>query len=761
MKKKFLKNNKGSSLVIVLIAVAFVSILTAIILSAALGNYRLRVMNNNSKKTFYSAETALEEVYAGLGEVTCDIMEVSYLQVAQRLSVKETVGDYEYSINISNKEANADLKKNYYEEISSLIAEKDANGELEEYLTSFLSDPSNAYVSSYKGKPKYDEATCTVTIEDVVIQYKEADHNYFSNVATDIVLKYPNSEFDFISNTKSTLETFLEYSIIAMDGVDIGYTKGNANATFAGGVFAGKGSSATSGITINDGCTLNVGNSILQSNIISAADVSVNDKAHLNFGQGTLWCRNINLGSKNDHRANVLFGTDTKVYASDDLNILGDYCSVTLGSDYNGYGVSFKGDNVNLEVGGTNSAIVINGKQSTIYAPALNRFVLAGSAYLNFEEAATTNYLTGESISIKGNQEIFLVPTVYMGRKAGSDIKITNPMRTVDETQISVDLTDFFAYELLNSSQPYVVKTVDGKFAYVYLNFKNDKAQQEYVKCVLSESYLESTISNKGSNWKRDRQELYMFITKSMSKFVLSGTIDFGYNSGAKVYAGGNLYEVGSNKITPDSSVTYFYSADDIRRYSEDKRNRYGIIQSFLYDIGSDADKEIAHSSMPTNIKIAGMNYSTADVGSITIYDRTVDAAAISAAPIDKSKGGNIVYENFRPNAEIAAVVKGGTYTVPAGVKAGVILGYDCNIVINGEFEGLVITNGKVYVDTASGALITNGVRDVASRILDEDIRISKYFYAYQMDTDNTEYRDIVDVKDLLDFYNWRKNYAD
>ena len=72
-------NNKGSSLMFVLIAIAFVSILTAVIISAATTNYRLKVMNNRTQKTFYNAEVAVEEVYAGFGKTTCDSLEECYI----------------------------------------------------------------------------------------------------------------------------------------------------------------------------------------------------------------------------------------------------------------------------------------------------------------------------------------------------------------------------------------------------------------------------------------------------------------------------------------------------------------------------------------------------------------------------------------------------------------------------------------------------------------------------------------------------------
>lgn len=760
MRKIFLKksNNKGSSLIIVLIAIAFVSILVAVILSAATANYRLRVMNNNSKKTFYSAETALEEVYAGLGEVTCNIMEEAYLGVAQNLSRKEIVGGHEYTIKISNEEANAKLKVNYYTAINNMIrsyidAEAAGSGTtLTEYLSTFLSSPDNAYVSDYGNITYYDEdlGHNVVIIEDVVVQYKKSKDSYFSTVTTDIEFMYPNDEFDFISNTKSTLETFLDYSIIAMDGLQVGKGTLTANTTIAGGAFAGnEDTTITGGIVVDDGSTLNVGNNILSSTIISSSDLTVLDNSVLNFTEGKLWCININAGSDEDSNARVIFGQDTTAYVADDLNVEGYKCAVTLGPDYSGYGYNSKAE------GGYSSAIVVNGKKCVIHATNLDRLVLGGRAFLNMDGEIDEKYMTADSISLRGNQEVYLVPLRYINRVAGAAITVTNPLNAANLTYVDVDLTKFWAYELLDSSNPYKVYNLEG-VCYFYLNFRSISAQKEYIKCILSETYLQSVISAShlsdpevAANWHDDRTELLAHITSSMSKFVFThegNGITLSYNSDAEVYAAGNLYEVGSTTSIVDNTI----NIADLTLYCRDKANRFSILQSFLADVGSDSS-DTGYAVMPDTIAIAGNVYSTADVTTMSIYNRVIDTDKLSAATEN--------YINERTDGTIAAVIVEGNYEIPSYIVGGVVLGYNCDITVSRDFEGLIITNGKV--STYKTGTITNGIRDVASRILDEDVRISKYFYAYQMDTTNDHSTSIVEVDDLLSFNNWRKNYAD
>ena len=103
-----------------------------------------------------------------------------------------------------------------------------------------------------------------------------------------------------------------------------------------------------------------------------------------------------------------------------------------------------------------------------------------------------------------------------------------------------------------------------------------------------------------------------------------------------------------------------------------------------------------------------------------------------------------------------------GVVTIPADVVGGVVLAYGLDVVVQSNFEGLIITDGKVYTKTGNNDLVTNGVRDVTSTMLDEDLRLAECFYAYKMDTsDDTRDVSIVDVADILSFNDWRKNYAE
>lgn len=62
-KRKLTKlNNRGAALVIAIIVVAFISILTTILLYLAVMNYQMKSTDYNTKVSFYGAETPLEEL---------------------------------------------------------------------------------------------------------------------------------------------------------------------------------------------------------------------------------------------------------------------------------------------------------------------------------------------------------------------------------------------------------------------------------------------------------------------------------------------------------------------------------------------------------------------------------------------------------------------------------------------------------------------------------------------------------------------------
>ena len=224
--KKLGRNNKGSSLIVAIIAVSFVAILGTVIISSTMTNYSMRVMNYQSKKTFYSAQTALDEIYSGISTECYNQLETAYLS-----SVTELVNNNRA---VDNATANSNMRilyltnlKKKLDTVNGGMDTSDASSSkanLIKYMESFItrtkdSSPDKyAYVDSVGN---VDFEGDKITINDVVVVYVSTKDEYYSNIAVDMVMGYPDVTFNFVDN-RNHLNTYLDYCLIGMDGVAAG-----------------------------------------------------------------------------------------------------------------------------------------------------------------------------------------------------------------------------------------------------------------------------------------------------------------------------------------------------------------------------------------------------------------------------------------------------------------------------------------------------------------------------------------------------------
>ena len=75
------RRNSGSSIVIVIIAMAMIGILATTLLWMSYVNYKIKVNDIRNKNSFYSAETVMEQIVAGLQKETSDSVAVAYQEV--------------------------------------------------------------------------------------------------------------------------------------------------------------------------------------------------------------------------------------------------------------------------------------------------------------------------------------------------------------------------------------------------------------------------------------------------------------------------------------------------------------------------------------------------------------------------------------------------------------------------------------------------------------------------------------------------------
>ena len=267
--KRFLKTikskmiNRGSTLVLVVVALGFCGILMGALLTAVGYAYRMKLYDYNAKSNFYYLEQAMDEIYAGVGSLTMESLQDAY-ETTREQAVKYDTTEFEY-VNIGNEKANMIFKNNFMNNFVN--SEPDENGKkfsdyfrvyksdgtkvsesdegIVKTLSSFISnkknnDPGNevgtielvpddlevlyyfAGTGKYSSVPPADSSTsiAKIVIKNVkltrVADYKRssAAGHFSQTISTDIEISRPDFNVNFDGSTTNS-NTLFEFCVIS------------------------------------------------------------------------------------------------------------------------------------------------------------------------------------------------------------------------------------------------------------------------------------------------------------------------------------------------------------------------------------------------------------------------------------------------------------------------------------------------------------------------------------------------------------------
>lgn len=791
--KRLRKNNRGSSLVVTIVAISFVAILGAVIMSATMANYRMKMMNYNSKKTFYSAEKALEEVSSGVSQKCFDELNTAYLETVTNLV--NISDESRLSGSMANDLANARMKAGYNKKLVDLLTTMNGvdpfpdsadRTNLKNSLEQFISqrrpavpgtgDTKYAYVKSVGTLKAYkadgSETTQTdytgideIRLNDVTVVFESTTDDYYTSVTVDMKLGYPDVRFNFIDD-RNHLNTYLDYAVIGMKGVSSG---AGTVSILKSGVYAGIDGMGNGGFNVGTNSILNLSDS---SMLVTCGNVNVDTGATFNVDRSKLWAVNLNLkGNNAGGTSYALSSNDTSViYLADDLNLAGISNNVILDGSFYGFGFagSPRVSGSKYDYNSMSSAVVINGSKGDLNMENLNRLLLAGRAYIKVGDGGVdSGYMTGDSVGLKQIQEIYLVPTAYINPDCTNPMPVTGS--SVTEPGHVVTLTSLKSNRLfdglLNDTSPVIAinNNDDGVTnVYYYLNFKNDATRLEYVSRLRNDAYRDC------DGW----DELNRITNKALENLYGSSI-----PSDASITSTiGNMYAVSGDNIT----INKGNASLDITAICRDKANRYKVLDQFLYDVGDDAIED-GKAGLSVNdgsvVSIPHLNAdgtNGADEPHIIDDSRTVYEYVIDMSKWDKVTDGSLfsdagvtLTDGYYINKNVPAPGDCGyAVLVPDdasafdlnshGITKGVVLANNRNIIVNTNFEGLIITNGSVMLQ---GGSTVQANRMVSENTIKYDKILSQFFIAYQgADLSGLTAADVSN-EDLLDYDNWRKNY--
>lgn len=643
--KRKLRNNDdhGSSFVLVIVATTFMCILASAILMGAMMTYKLKFYKLNSLNNFYEVETALDEMYAGVGAATNEHLYSAYTTTAELVVVYDTKA--QAYTTLDNKSANELFKKLF---MTGFVADTNYKSlkNVTDTLQSFISNEydavdnpdgvrldtsnmkliytdvnnktttqyykNNGEIKTEKQSGYENDKVQSVTFKNVCVKRSvdlqgSTAGTYEQSITTDIVLTEPEYNVSFDTSSVSN-NTLYEYAILADMGVEVGEDNDNrtTDAQVKGNIYAAsdyynkdyndvaetkvtnkyeskpstmwgtKDSSAYSGIFVNGKNTSLTLNSDV---VVCSGSLAAYNGAEINLSGRTqtlseLWADNIVIGGKDG--GSLKASADAYIFDDTELNAEKASLKFTQGS-YFGYSYNaqdtrslnylrqkgYLATGYKLRSHFSDSAIIVNGKNSTLDLQDLNSLYIAGKSYIEFSKIAASSvpeddenitvdenadyafttledYSTGQSLDVKTNQLMFLTQwsVVNNTEKVDPDTGITTVTlqfpKTFEADANILDLYDDFLNDLAIEGDKGVTaikQTVSGHdYYYLYIedgkdssNVSNaEKFAEKYYK--LLQDYGDE-ISSKLYNVQKYEQFQVKLVLPAEGKINASGAV--------------------------------------------------------------------------------------------------------------------------------------------------------------------------------------------------------------------------------------------
>lgn len=644
LKRKLRHNDDhGSSFVLVIVATTFMCILASAILMGAMMTYKLKFYKLNSLNNFYEVETALDEMYAGVGAATNEHLYSAYTTTAELVVVYDTKA--QAYTTLDNKSANELFKKLF---MTGFVADTNYKSlkNVTDTLQSFISNEydavdnpdgvrldtsnmkliytdvnnktttqyykNNGGIKTEKQSGYENDKVQSVTFKNVCVKRSvdlqgSTAGTYEQSITTDIVLTEPEYNVSFDTSSVSN-NTLYEYAILADMGVEVGEDNDNrtTDAQVKGNIYAAsdyynkdyndvaetkvtnkyeskpttmwgtKESSAYSGIFVNGkNSTLTLNSDV----VVCSGSLAAYNGAEINLSGRTqtlseLWADNIVIGGKDG--GSLKASADAYIFDDTELNAEKASLKFTQGS-YFGYSYNaqdtrslnylrqkgYLATGYKLRSHFSDSAIIVNGKNSTLDLQDLNSLYIAGKSYIEFSKIAASSvpeddenitvdenadyafttlkdYSTGQSLDVKTNQLMFLTQwsVVNNTEKVDPDTGITTVTlqfpKTFEADANVLDLYDDFLKDLATEGEKGVTaikQTVSGHdYYYLYIedgkdssNVSNaEKFAEKYYK--LLQDYGDE-ISSKLYNVQKYEQFQVKLVLPAEGKINASGAV--------------------------------------------------------------------------------------------------------------------------------------------------------------------------------------------------------------------------------------------
>lgn len=790
---KIRKDDSGSAFIFVVIGVMFVSIVGATVLSVATNYVTTVIVDHYSTDNFYQTEGYLSEIRSGIEEIAGKANEKAYLEVVEHYtspkmtSQMKTIYGKKYLTGIVRKlnhdalvptETSAEIKDIESKPAADSTVTTDWEQLSMDLIKKMSTNPGtlgSTYGTNdlrYRFEYDKDEKELYLVIRGLIIKYTD-ETGYRSSVKTDIRIGVPDYAFE----GNRTYEELKHYISISDDILRVDTDNHSSDAAVSGNVYSGTAKKMESpnddegsGIQIHPRTKAVFHSKRIISrgnlNIFSGADVKMSGLSGP-ASIGELWLKNIvvrkpspAVGGAMTSNVNI----NDNAYILDDTSIEDDNATVNLGGNY--YGYSYNRDNSDTTEGNASlrsdysSAILINGRNTTLTSNGLTKLILAGRTFVQRNEKladgtyqeSVDDIMMGESLAVRSNQIAYLVPEEFIldghnplvGAEVGDDTDARNKVNIAALKSLAVGNEGKTMADFLKPGEEITANyNNSGQYVYLYLNFKSEVAANEYFSCYYNQEEGSSSNNSKpNKEYLDDRAQSYIATLDGSMKispalYLIAGNIvhDYYSNTGAKQQSP-NYFD-GTNK--PVKSLL-----DD----GQSKMRNYLGLQMALLSSGSESVADVRgmldDKSKDELVKNVVLNIIDTN-GNPSEEDNKFEKDGASLPDrIDNVPG----YGDWK------IICQNDDYMIDPGIEKGIVL---CakNVTVSSNFEGLIIAGGKVSV-TAAGSYKANpavvgDILDIIKNHKDKD------WWKYFRCLDDREKRP-ANVAECISYEEWERN---
>lgn len=732
------KNNRGASLLAVLVVLVVVSAIAVIITKLTITNIQMKEVERGTKKNFYSAESVMDELYTGAGEKALDAMGVAYQDVLEHYldytaagKNLQTVFTRKYMDNLENTFWDGTSAKNTKDNASSEVIYSISKYNVNTVRSCIATAANQPCLITAEADASYDADydAGEFTLNNVKVSYTDAQ-GYETTITTNLVFTTPQMNFSGGNQVKE----FMKYCLIADKKIEV-----NSNpVTVAGNAYAG--AEGIEAITNGSG-------TFTGKKIVTRGTIATQSSSNLVLGNGNtaIWAENIETTGKGASALTI----NGSCFVADDLTLNGVGSNVTLQGNYYGYNFQQNYDAQNLSRDAQfSSAMMVNSRECKLDLQGLNYLMLAGRTFISRGNNVSNNdVMLGESISARTNQLAYYVPRDYIDEGA---LNFTSDGLVKFEKDTGIAAVDSYLGSPQVVAYHYIEKGNGLAAVNYYLNFASEQKANDYFSAYCSSEKGNMFVNKYAANYLSDDA----IILDPNRIFTLKGDIMYRDTPGTDLKA----KNVTIDATSWDAAGAFFELSSQLAvKYKSLQlgltESRPGVVSSDVRLLGADGKVDKTINPM---------------------FDELIDRSTFE---IVVNSNGSVVGSGGKEYVPVSKALAGGTH------YQGVILvdndGEGAYSIPTTYSQGIVVATGDVYVPlNFTGMIISGGTIRFATNVTvsSDEMMVSELF-ADDMDPSKTPiplfshlFNDCgsgltggslsgnIDVSLYLNYEKWKKN---